>query len=574
MKIVSVIFFLLFFGDSWAQRKKDKSKDLSGNAETQKAEQLALEALITDGMRFMAMDDLARADSAFGEALRQRPNLTAAQYQLAEIRIKQEKLDQALLYSQKAYQTNPNNKYYLLQLAQIYEDLHKYSEAAKLYEDLIAQNDDNAPYNLELAAVRLSQGKLDEALRAYDNLERASGVNEDVIHQKQRIYMQQGKLDKAVQEAQKLMAFEPSDPDYLIELGELLIANEHGDQAIEYLERALKIDPDAGQAHVLLADVYRRKGDMEGCNRELNAVFNNPKLGSDNKVRVLSGYLMMLKGDEAREAGLKWAKELVKLHPNESKAYVLLADLLTQQNQKAEARDLYVKAAQYDKSVYQLWGAILQIDGELNQIDSLLKHSEQAIEYFPNQGLFWYSNGQGNLIKRNYPKAIDAFEEGRKLLNDNDLVKAINAQLGDAYNGAGEHEKSDEAYELVLKDDPNNDHVLNNYSYYLSLRKEKLEIAKQMSEKLVERNPESATYLDTYAWVLYVAKEYEKAKLFLEKAIQTNKDVSGTIVEHYGDVLYQLGDKQKAVEQWKKAKQIGENSKFIDQKIATGTLVE
>lgn len=572
MRPLCLLFFLLFLGNSWAQRKKDKATAI--DPEKQKVERLALEALITDGMRFMAMEDLTRADSAFNEALRMSPDLAAAQYQLAEIRIKQEKLDQALAFSQSAYKAAPDNKYYLLQLAQIFEDLHKYSEAAKLYEDLIAKSDDNTPYNLELAAVRLSQGKLDEALRAYDNLERASGVNEEVTHQKQRIYIQQGKIDKAVQEAEKLMAFEPSDPDYMIELAELLIANERGDQAITYLERALKIDPDAGQAHVLLADIFRKKGDMEACNRELSAVFNNPKLGADNKVRVLSGYLAMLKGDEARDVGLKWAKELVKLHPKESKAYVLLADLLAQQGQKAEARDLYVKAAQYDKSVYQLWGAILQIDGELNQIDSLLKHSEQAMEYFPNQGLFWYSNGQANLIKRNYPKAIDAFEEGRKLLNDNEIVKAINAQLGDAYNGAGNHEKSDEAYELVLKDDPNNDHVLNNYSYYLSLRKEKLDIAKQMSEKLVERNPESATYLDTYAWVLYVAKEYEKARLFLEKAIQTNKDVSGTIMEHYGDVLYQLGDKIKAVEQWKKAKQIGENSKFIDQKIATEKLVE
>ena len=42
---------------------------------------------------------------------------------------------------------------------------------------------------------------------------------------------------------------------------------------------------------------------------------------------------------------------------------------------------------------------------------------------------------------------------------------------------------------------------------------------------------------------------------------------SAVIVEHYGDVLYQLGKVAEAVEQWKKAKELGSESPFIDQKI-------
>jgi Tfp pilus assembly protein PilF len=151
----------------------------------------------------------------------------------------------------------------------------------------------------------------------------------------------------------------------------------------------------------------------------------------------------------------------------------------------------------------------------------------------------------------------------------------VNAQLGDAYNGLGDHAKSDEAYELVLKDDPKNEHVLNNYSYFLSLRKEKLDRALAMSAQLVERNPSSPTYLDTHAWVLYVRKEYGKARSFLEKAVAADPNgISGTILEHYGDVLFQLGEKDKAIEQWKKAKQKGENSQQLDKKIASGKLYE
>ncbi|MEJ7661050.1 MAG: tetratricopeptide repeat protein [Hymenobacter sp.] len=85
--------------------------------------------------------------------------------------------------------------------------------------------------------------------------------------------------------------------------------------------------------------------------------------------------------------------------------------------------------------------------------------------------------------------------------------------------------------------------ALNNYSYFLALRGEKLDKAKQMAGKVVKQFPDNDTYLDTYAWVLYKLKDYAGAKAALEKALQTTKDAA--VIEHYGDVLYQLGDKGK-----------------------------
>ena len=69
-------------------------------------------------------------------------------------------------------------------------------------------------------------------------------------------------------------------------------------------------------------------------------------------------------------------------------------------------------------------------------------------------------------------------------------------------------------------------------------------------------------------------KDYAKAREFLERAIKQTSHVSGTIIEHFGDVLYQLGEKEKALEQWKKAKLMGENSPQIDKKILQGILIE
>ena len=117
--------------------------------------------------------------------------------------------------------------------------------------------------------------------------------------------------------------------------------------------------------------------------------------------------------------------------------------------------------------------------------------------------------------------------------------------------------------------------MLNNYSYFLSLRKEKLDEAEKMSTKLIQENPDNATYLDTHAWVLYNLGKIEEARKVIEKAIQQKENVSGAIVEHYGDILYKLGKPKEALEEWKKAKQMGGDvTNFIDKKISDGRLYE
>jgi len=560
-----------------AQRKREKpdvavAKPGSGSTTTVRMEE---ETMFTEGMRYLMTDEPAKAFTQFEKIVQKYPNNAAAQYSAANALIKTGKVVEAIPHASKAYSLDKENKFYALLLAELYVKQKRYGEAEELYESLLKKGQENAEYGVELAAIYLFDEKPDKALETYNKVEREIGLNEEITRQKQRIYLKQNKIDKAIDEAERLVASEPGEPDYLLEGAELLIANDRTDQAIIWIDKALKLNPDLPQAHVLLADIYRKKGDTARASKELNLVLDNPNLEAGLKARILSSYVGLTgENPNAQQDALAMAQNLAKSSPNDAKAQIMVADLLMQQGKKAEARDAYAKAARIDGSIYEVWGALLQLDGELNQVDSLLDHSQQALEVFPTQGLFWYSNGSANLYKRKYQEAVDALEESKKLLavtNNNELKKGIDAQLGDAYNGVGDYAKSDEAYEAVLKVDPLNDHVLNNYSYFLSLRKEKLPRAQQLAQKLVERNPANATYLDTYAWVLYVSKEYAKAKQYLEKAV-ADPAASGTIIEHYGDVLFQLGQVDKAIAQWKLAKTKGGGSPDLDKKIAAGKL--
>lgn len=62
--------------------------------------------------------------------------------------------------------------------------------------------------------------------------------------------------------------------------------------------------------------------------------------------------------------------------------------------------------------------------------------------------------------------------------------------------------------------------VLNNYAYYLSLKKKDLQRAEAMSRLSNELEPDNSTYLDTYAWVLFQQKRYDEAKQYMDKVVE------------------------------------------------------
>ena len=63
-------------------------------------------------------------------------------------------------------------------------------------------------------------------------------------------------------------------------------------------------------------------------------------------------------------------------------------------------------------------------------------------------------------------------------------------------------------FDEVLKINPNDILVLNNYAYYLSVERRDLDKAEEMSYKTVKAEPNNATYLDTYAWILFEKGNY------------------------------------------------------------------
>jgi tetratricopeptide (TPR) repeat protein len=333
---------------------------------------------------------------------------------------------------------------------------------------------------------------------------------------------------------------------------------------------------------MLLAGLYRDNGQEQKARPLLNDLFDDSSVELQSKLIVLGTYSAELNeskvkniADPEKEAfALSLLEKLKKANPNDVSVHVLGGDLYLSTGKNREAQTEYLKAIESGDVNFEVWENLLYIEVQLEQFDNVIKHSDEALEMFPNQNKIYYFNGFANLQTRRYQEAISALEQAKRLSSSNaKMVAELNSLLGDAYNATKAYDKSDKAYDDALAVDPANEAVLNNYSYYLSLRKANLEKAEKMSSLLIKNNPDDPTYLDTYAWVLYSRQKYKEARKVIERAISTGK-ANATHFEHYGDILFQLGDVTGAVQQWERARGLNANSETLNKKIANRKIYE
>lgn len=544
------------------------------------------EYYFTEGEKYFILEDYTKSVAGFQKSLEYDSNNDVVYFKLAEIYNRTDQLGNADIAISQALSMEKANKFYYLLAADIYTSQGKLNAVAETYLSLMENIPNSDRYLANLAAVYIYQKKFDEAIEAYNQMETLFGINEESSFQKQKIYLQLNNVDKALQEGEKLILAYPGVPKYVILLSEILSSNSRTSEAIETLSDLLDEKPELSQARLVLADIYWKERNFTDFTSELEKAFADSELNINAKISVLMKYMAYIPNEQLQKIIPDLVETLKITNPFDANAQLLSGDIYATFLEKnlvpsAEIDAIREKAINSytiyildDPSKFAVWQNLLNLELQVANHDSLATHADRALELFPNQAWLYLVNGVALLQKNRSSEAVQMFEMGKKRSSSNiGLTVLLNGYLGDTYNTLNEYEKSDEAYEAALGLDPNNYIVLNNYSYYLSLRLEKLDLAKKMSTQLIRSNPDNNTYLDTYAWVHYALGDYEEAKRILEKIVEQDEE-NAEYYNHYGDVLYQLGFRDDAVIQWKKARTLDDKLDNIDQKITEKKVIQ
>ena len=538
--------------------------------------------LFLDATNARLQGDPGKAVQLYQAALKVDPANGAAMFQLAKLYHQAQHGSEALAYAKKAVSADKENIWYRFLLADLSTQFGDLPAATKVYQGILAQWPDRYEVYFGLADILAKQGKVNEAQKVYADLEKQIGTSDELVMREYDMLVGANQIEKARDLLERTLAANPQETHYYGMLADVYQELGNKEKALDLYKKAVALDPDDSMARISLAQFYYDDGELDKGFMELREAFADPDLDIDPKMQLLLGFYQMTgtgRTDSTQQKLVEQSHTLIsvlkKAHPSSGKPWSIEGDFLVRENKAAQARTSFRHALLYEQDKFPIWNALLQLDYQLADWDTLHTDAAKAQELFPTQPeLFLYDGIALTQLKRN-DEAIAALVAGRDLVVDN---KQLDGQfcslLGDAYNVAGNYAKSDEAYAKALAINDSDVSVLNNWAYYLSERGEKLEKAEQMSHRANELAPGTATYMDTYAWILFKQGQFAKAKEWQEKAIKANGQDEGVLLEHYGDILYKLGDAAGAHEQWKKAKSAGGASKFIDRKVAEGILVE
>lgn len=551
--------------------KKEVSSDGGGRISKSKTDTTALRrssAYFIDAMTEKMRGNYSEAVNLFEASLKLDPQNAAALYNLSGLYDMSGRTLPALEAAKKAVQIDPENQWYMVQLAYLYNRNLLYKESIQTFEKLIKKYPKDVDNYYPYAEVLLKTGEYEKAILVLNDLEKIIGFDDQLVFNKYRIYAQNGKFTEALAEIEKLIKQNPSEISNYGIAAEIYLQMNNQAKAMEYYQKILEVDPQNGMVHLSLSDYYHSQGNEEKSVQELKSAFASSSLDPDTKMKILLDFYYRPGDSKLRQEAYELLDLMEEAHPENAKPYAIYGDFLMEDNRIPEARDKFRKATEYDKDKFVIWNQLLSIELELKDYDALYKESKEAMELFPTQSVLYYFNGYAGYQTKKYKEASESLEAGKAMVVDNRELEAEFYQLlGDTYHKLKEHALSDENYDQALRINPDNIYVLNNYAYYLSERKTRLNDAAEMSLKCNTLQPDQSNFEDTYAWILFIQKKYDEAEKWMKKAMDHGGEKSGVILEHYGDILYHLERKDEAVQYWKKALEKENHSTQLEKKI-------
>lgn len=535
-------------------------QDLAKNAE-----------YFSKGIQEKYNENFDAAISNFEQALKYFADDDASMYELSALYQENGRNTEAFSLIEQAAKLKPDNKWYQIRLAQFHLQNSDYQAFIDIYDKLLKDDPNNLDYLETYIDVLLRIGDYDKVIEKLDIVEQQLGKNEFIYLQKIQIYSEQGKKDKVIGELEKLVNFMPDNTRYIAMLAEAYRKAKRDKDAYKQYLKIKELEPDNKYINVSLMDYYQSMGELDKAFEEFISAIKNKELEFETKVQIYDFWFKdNEKNDEAKIAG----EAFIEVYPENSLGYYIIGTVHYNDNDFSKAKDYYIQALEHEKNNFATLYQLIICCIELHDYQDVIKYAEQAISLYPEQPLFYLFNGIGYFNLNDYETTVKVLEKGRKLSANKELTANFDTYIGDTYNLLKNKQKSYEAYDRVLKANPDNIYVLNNYAYYLSLDNQDLERALQMSGKTIKAEPKNPTYLDTYAWILYKMGRYQEAKKFMDKVFKYDKNPQGVNYEHLGDILYKMGDVKNAVKNWKKAKKLGDVSEFIDMKIKDEKLYE
>lgn len=523
--------------------------------------------LYLEGVQRLTLGDFAVAESLFQQTLQINPTHSAAAYQLSQLVVEQDQ-QRALRFAEIAYQSDSTNAEIVRMYARALLINNRLDDAKLLLERLRnrSENRKTSYYFSILLAEQMGDDELLSKLaKEYtDNW----GYQSEVVNGHYETLIRKKEYARAEELLEKYLTDNPTDQKLLINLARIKAVMMDDEKAIELYYKAIELDTQDYQAPLALSDYYRQKNDKVNYLDALYRVFAAKNLEPNVKAKFFEQTMfdISLLKDYYQQVK-KIATAMFVSSPNNAEIDRVMIRFLMYTGELEIASTLLMSKIQQKRADEDVYKNLIEIHLYNKQLDSAWYYADMAMIQFPRSSEFPVLCAVAQWQAEQNQQALGSLKTAYKLAENDSLRSVVLSFEGDVLYKMGLQKQAFRAYDRALKLHSDNASLLNNYAYYLSLIRVRLDDALHMAEKANQLSENNATYLDTQAWVLYELGRYEEAREIQRKAIGFNRNNSSELFLHYGDILYKLGENFLAETYWKRALTEGADRKIIEQRL-------
>ena len=523
----------------------------------------------------MRMKEKNEYDAAFGllqHCLDINPNASSALYEISQYYMFLRQVPQGQAALEQAVAFAPDNFWYSQGLVSLYQQQNELDKAVTLLEKMVTRFPSKQEPLFSLLDIYSRQEKYNDVISTLNRLEKRLGKNEQLSMEKFRIYLQMKDDKKAFQEIESLVQEYPMDMRYQVILGDVYLQNGKKQEAYDAYQKVLAVEPDNPMALFSMASYYEQTGQKELYQQQLDTLLLNKKVTSDTKISVMRQVIVENEQSSAKDSTQVIAlfDRMMKQDIDDPQIPMLYSQYLLSKNMEQEAVPVLEQVVDLDPTNKAARLMLVSAAVKKEDYKQIIKVCEPGIEATPDAlELYYYlaiachQAEQTDSVLSVCSRALEhVTADTRK-----EVISDFYSIMGDIYHTKKQMAEAYAAYDSSLVYNPSNIGALNNYAYYLSVERRDLDKAEEMSYKTVKAEPNNSTYLDTYAWILFEKGNYAEARIYIDNAMKNDGEKSDVIVEHCGDIYFMTGDVEGALKYWKKALEMGSESKTLKQKI-------
>lgn len=523
----------------------------------------------------MRMKGKNEYDAAFGllqHCLDINPTASSALYEISQYYMFLRQVPQGQVALEQAVAFAPDNYWYSQGLVSLYQQQNELDKAAALLEKMVTRFPSKQDPLFSLLDIYSRQEKYNDVISTLNRLEKRLGKNEQLSMEKFRIYLQMKDDKKAFQEIESLVQEYPMDMRYQVILGDVYLQNGKKQEAYDAYQKVLAVEPDNPMALFSMASYYEQTGQKELYQQQLDTLLLNKKVTSDTKISVMRQVIAENEQSSAKDSTRVIAlfDRMMKQDMDDPQIPMLYSQYLLSKNMEQEAVPVLEQVVDLDPTNKAARLMLVSAAVKKEDYKQIIKVCEPGIEATPDAlelyyylAIAYHQAEQGDSVLSVCNRALEHITPDTR----KEVISDFYSIMGDIYHTKKQMTEAYAAYDSALVYNPSNIGALNNYAYYLSVERRDLDKAEEMSYKTVKAEPNNSTYLDTYAWILFEKGNYAEARIYIDNAMKNDGEKSDVIVEHCGDIYFMTGDVEGALKYWKKALEMGSESKTLKQKI-------